>query len=85
MKNIEKILLINPPGSSYFQPDGSKQAKQCPPPLGLAYLSAQISSKHDVKIYDMLIENCHQERTDCYKEECLEEAYVSKRRCFQVQ
>lgn len=61
-KKIEKILLISPPGSSYFQPDGSKQAKQCPPPLGLAYLSAQISKEHDVKIYDMLIENFHQER-----------------------
>ena len=64
MKRINKILLVNPPGISFIQPDGSKQAKDCPPVMGLAYLASSIIKKNDcdVKIYDMAINGYYQER-----------------------
>jgi len=61
-KNIKRILLINPQGSIRFQPDGSKQVKDCPVPLGLAYLAAQLRN-YEVKVYDMIVENFYREET----------------------
>lgn len=60
-KNIEKVLFINPPGTIHVQLDGRRQMKESPLPLGLAYLSAQISKDYDVRVYDMIVENFFQE------------------------
>ncbi|MCL5062023.1 MAG: B12-binding domain-containing radical SAM protein [Nitrospirae bacterium] len=62
---IRKILLINPPGSIYVQPDGTRQTKEFYFPLGLAYLAASLSNdeKYVIRIYDMVIENYEQEIT----------------------
>jgi magnesium-protoporphyrin IX monomethyl ester (oxidative) cyclase len=61
-KRINKILLVNPPGTIFVQPDGTKQVKDCPPPLGLAYLAAQFSGKYDIQVYDMAIEGFGNEK-----------------------
>lgn len=57
-KRIKKILLVNPPGKAHLTFDGKKQRKQCIPPLGLAYLAAQIlrAGDYEVRIYDMVVE-----------------------------
>jgi len=62
-RKIKKILLVNPPGTLFVQPDGSRQVKECPAPLGLAYLVAQLvkSGDYDVRVYDMVVENFDQE------------------------
>ncbi len=40
---IKKVLLINPPAKIYLYPDGSPaHRKHCTPPLGLAYLAANM-------------------------------------------
>lgn len=67
-KRIRKILLVTPPGSIHVQPDGSRQVKECPPPLGLAYLAAQVLKNCDceVRVYDMIIENFHQETRESH-------------------
>ncbi|MFC1621158.1 B12-binding domain-containing radical SAM protein, partial [Candidatus Omnitrophota bacterium] len=58
MDKIKKILLVVPPGTSHVQPDGTKQCKECPPPLGLAYLASELkaSGQYDVRVYDMVVE-----------------------------
>ena len=61
MRTINKILLVSPPGVIHIESDGTKQTKECPPLLGLAYLSAQLSNEYQVKIYDMVVENFWQE------------------------
>jgi len=63
MENIKKILLVVPPGMIHVQKDGTKQCKECFPPVGLAYLAAQIKGRgnYDVKVYDMVVEDFWQE------------------------
>lgn len=60
---INKILLVNPPGSIYVQPDGTRQTKEFYLPLNLAYLAASLAHEDDYEIraYDMVIENYEQE------------------------
>jgi len=60
---INKILLVNPPGSIYVQPDGTRQTKEFYLPLNLAYLAAPLvnEGKYDIRVYDMVIENYEQE------------------------
>lgn len=57
---INKILLVSPNGTIHIEPDGTKQTKECPLPIGLAYLSSQLFD-YNVKIYDMIIENYYNE------------------------
>ncbi len=60
---VNKILLVNPPGSIYVQPDGTRQTKELYLPINLAYLAAPIEKegKYEVRIYDMVVENYEQE------------------------
>ncbi len=61
--NIKKVLLINPPGKCYLTEDGSLEVKHCTPPLGLAYLAANLEQhSYEVEILDILAEGYHQER-----------------------
>jgi len=57
-------LLVVPPGTSFIQPDGTKQCKDCIPPLGLGYLAAQLSmlGDYEVRVYNMVVEDFYQER-----------------------
>lgn len=59
MGKIKRILLVVPPGTSFIQPDGTKQCKECFPPLGLAYIASQLkaSDQYDVRVYDMVVED----------------------------
>jgi anaerobic magnesium-protoporphyrin IX monomethyl ester cyclase len=60
---LHKILLVNPPGTVFVQPDGSRQVKEISAPLGLAYLAAEVKQQgYAVRVYDMAIENFYQER-----------------------
>ncbi|MFH1258612.1 MAG: cobalamin-dependent protein, partial [Elusimicrobiota bacterium] len=62
MGKIKKVLLVVPPGTSFIQSDGRKQCKECFPPLGLAYLAAQlIKVGYDVQVYDMVVEKFYHE------------------------
>lgn len=60
---VNRILLVNPPGSIYVQPDGTRQTKEFFLPIGLAYLAASLvdNQECEVRIYDMVIENYEQE------------------------
>ncbi len=61
-RKIKRILLVNPPGTIHVEADGTKQVKECPAPLGLAYLAAQMIKKNlEVTVYDMIVENFYQE------------------------
>ena len=53
---INKILFVLPPGTSVVQSDGSKQCKECAPPIGVAYLVAQLRDRYEVRVYDMVVE-----------------------------
>lgn len=53
-----RILLINPPGRVYVLPDGTPaHRKHCTPPLGLAYLAANLlQNGYEVQVMDILAE-----------------------------
>lgn len=57
-KEISKVLLLAPHGQVYLFPDGRPaHRKHCSPPLGLAYLAANlIRHNYDVEVIDMLAE-----------------------------
>ena len=63
MERIERVLLVVPPGTVFVQPDGTKQCKECIPPLGLGYLAAQLSmlGDYEIRVYDMVVEDFYQE------------------------
>lgn len=64
-KTIKKILLISPPGKITVTTEGSRERKLAVPPLGLAYLAAQLMHDgYEVKILDVLIEGYENEVTD---------------------
>src|SRR3989338_3726677 len=56
--HIRKVLLINPPGKCHLRRDGSLgERKHCTPPLGLAYLAANLRRhEFEVEILDILAE-----------------------------
>ncbi|GAF87935.1 unnamed protein product, partial [marine sediment metagenome] len=56
-RRVNKILFVLPPGMSVVQPDGSRQCKECCPPVGVAYLVAQLKDNYDVRVYDMVAED----------------------------
>ncbi len=60
---IKKVLLINPPGKCHLRKDGSLgERKHCTPPLGLAYLAANLlRHDFDVEVLDILAEGYAQE------------------------
>ena len=62
--NKNKIVLINPPGRILVKPDGTiGERKHCTPPLGLAYLAANLrKAKYEVEGIDMLAEGYETER-----------------------
>ena len=55
---VNKILLINPPGKCYLRKDLTLgERKHCTPPLGLAYLAANLlRHSYEVEVLDMLAE-----------------------------
>ena len=61
---VQKVLLINPPGKCYLRKDGSLgERKHCTPPLGLAYLAANLlKHEFEVEILDILAEGYHQQQ-----------------------
>src|SRR3989338_1635631 len=62
--HIRKVLLINPPGKCHLRKDGSLgERKHCTPPLGLAYLAANLL-RHEfkVEVLDILAEGYQQEQ-----------------------
>lgn len=61
---VKKVLLINPPGKCHLRKDGSLgERKHCTPPLGLAYLAANLlKHEFDVEVLDILAEGYHQEQ-----------------------
>lgn len=61
---IQKVLLINPPGKIFVRPDGNMvERKHCTPPLGLAYIVASLLKHgYDVDIIDVLAEGYTNER-----------------------
>jgi anaerobic magnesium-protoporphyrin IX monomethyl ester cyclase len=61
-EKLHKILLVNPPGTVFVQPDGTRQVKEISAPLGLAYLAAEVMRLgYEVRVYDMAIENFYHE------------------------
>lgn len=56
--SYNSILLINPPGKVYVLPDGTPaHRKHCTPPLGLAYLAANLlQNGYEVQVMDILAE-----------------------------
>ncbi|MBF0140286.1 MAG: B12-binding domain-containing radical SAM protein [Magnetococcales bacterium] len=60
---VNKVTLISPPGKVYVYPDGTHSArKHCTPPLGLAYLAANLLAKgYDAEIIDILVEGYNNE------------------------
>ncbi len=65
MNSIQRILLISPPGKITVTPEGSRERKLAVPPLGLAYLAAQLRNDgFEVKIIDSLIEGYENEMVD---------------------
>lgn len=53
-KEIEKILLIQPPLTTHT--DMSSEPKGIHPPIGLAYLAAVLENEYDVRIIDCVVE-----------------------------
>jgi len=59
---VKKVMLINPPGKITVTEHGSRERKLAVPPLGLAYLAAQLRHHEvDVNILDVLIEGYEHE------------------------
>ena len=60
---IKKVMLINPPGKITLTEHGSRERKLAVPPLGLAYLGAQLQKfSYEIDILDVLIEGYEHER-----------------------
>lgn len=60
--SIKKVMLINPPGKITVTEHGSRERKLAVPPLGLAYLGAQLKRfNYEVSILDVLIEGYEHE------------------------
>ncbi len=61
---IKKVMLINPQGKITLTEHGSRERKLAVPPLGLAYLAAQLRKfDFEVDILDTLIEGYEHEET----------------------
>ena len=61
---IKKVMLINPQGKITLTEHGSRERKLAVPPLGLAYLAAQLRRfDFEVDILDTLIEGYEHEET----------------------
>jgi len=62
-KSIKKVMLINPPGKVFVLKDGKPaHRKHCTPPLGLAYLAANLmQGGYKVHAMDMLAEGYNKE------------------------
>lgn len=61
---VKKVMLINPPGKITLTEHGSRERKLAVPPLGLAYLGAQLKKHgYEVEILDVLIEGYENEHT----------------------
>lgn len=62
--SIKKVMLINPQGKITLTEHGSRERKLAVPPLGLAYLTAQLRKfDYTVDILDTLIEGYEHEET----------------------
>ena len=61
---MKKIMFINPPGKVRVLPNGKPaHRKHCSPPLGLAYLSANLlKHSYEVEVLDMLAQGYDNER-----------------------
>lgn len=60
---VRKIMLINPPGKITVTEHGSRERKLAVPPLGLAYLGAQLKRfNYEVCILDVLVEGYEHEQ-----------------------
>lgn len=60
---IRRVLLMSPPGKVTVSPEGSVEQKLAVPPLGLAYLAANLRAHgYEVKILDVMIEGYWQDR-----------------------
>jgi len=61
-KNINSFLLINPHGKITVTKEGSRERKLAVPPLGIAYLGAQLQKNgYDVSILDIMLEGYENE------------------------
>lgn len=61
-KKIKKILLINPHGKITITKEGSRERKLAVPPLGIAYLGAQLLKHgYDVEVLDIMLEGYENE------------------------
>ena len=61
-KKVSKILLISPQGKITITKEGSRERKLAVPPLGLAYLAANlVKHGYEVEILDTLIEDYNNE------------------------
>ncbi len=59
---IGRVMLVNPPGKITVTEHGSRERKLAVPPLGLAYLGAQLLAHgFEVEILDVLIEGYNNE------------------------
>jgi len=63
-QNVNKVLLLNPPGRCLVGKDGNiLERKHCHPPLGLAYLASNLlQNQYEVVVLDLLAEGYEQER-----------------------
>lgn len=56
-RRIKRVMLINPPGKITVTEHGSRERKLAVPPMGLAYLGAQLLRRgYEVDVLDVLIE-----------------------------
>lgn len=61
-KEVKRVMLINPPGKITVTEHGSRERKLAVPPLGLAYLGAQLLAHgFEVDVLDVLIEGYENE------------------------
>lgn len=61
-KEIKKFLLINPYGKITVTKEGSRERKLAVPPLGLAYLAAQLlKNNYEVEVLDIMLEGYENE------------------------
>ena len=64
-RNINRIMLISPPGKITLTKEGSRERKLAVPPLGLAYMAASLKKAgYEVNILDTLVEGYNNENAN---------------------
>lgn len=59
---VKRVMLVNPPGKITVTEHGSRERKLAVPPMGLAYLGAQLlNAGYEVNVLDVLIEDYEHE------------------------